>query len=139
MSRSAVTTGRSRSHGNILGLGKVSSIMPESASAKDITRTTLAVLFVSALIVSTFLILRPFLTAFLWATMIVISTWPVLLKLQSMLWGKRGLATACMIVALLLLLVIPLAWSVGALIGNIDKIAAFVETVGHRTIPPLPG
>jgi predicted PurR-regulated permease PerM len=112
--------------------------MPDANSPKDITRTTLAVLFVSALIVSTFLIVRPFLTAFLWATMIVISTWPLLLKLQATLWGKRGLATTCMIVALLLLLVIPLAWSVGALIGNIDKIAAFADTLAHRSIPPLP-
>jgi predicted PurR-regulated permease PerM len=106
---------------------------------RDLTRTTLAVLFVSALIVTTIWIVRPFLTSFLWATMIVIATWPVLLKLQAWLWGRRGLATAAMVVVLLLVLVIPLGLSVGALVRNMDGIIAWVNSVRGQTLPPLPG
>jgi predicted PurR-regulated permease PerM len=72
-----------------------------SDSSRDLTRTTLAVLFIGALIVGTFWILIPFLSAGLWATMIVISTWPVLLWLQARLWGRRGLATAVLTLAAL--------------------------------------
>ena len=50
---------------------------------RDITRTTLAVLFIGMLITASFWILRPFLTSIVWATMIVIATWPILLWLQA--------------------------------------------------------
>jgi len=107
-------------------------------STRDLTRTTLAVLFVSGLIVTTLWIVRPFLTAFLWAAMIVTATWPAFLKLQARLWGRRGLATACMVVVLLLVLVIPLGLSVGALVGNIDRIVARVNSLKDYTLAPLP-
>jgi len=108
-------------------------------SAGDITRTTLAVLFIAVLILSTSWILRPFLTAFLWATMLVISTWPVLLSLQARLWGRRGLATAAMTVALLLILVVPLGFLVGTLVGHMDQVATWVRGLDKVVVPPPPG
>ena len=54
----------------------------------DLVRTTLGVLFLGGLILSAFWILRPFIGATIWATMLVVSTWPVmkwlsLLKFQA--------------------------------------------------------
>ncbi len=43
----------------------------------DITRVTFAVLFIGALIAASFWVFKPFLTSFIWATIIVIATWPV--------------------------------------------------------------
>ena len=51
--------------------------MPENK--RDLTRTTLAVLFIAALILASFWIIRPFLPAVIWAAMIVIATWPIML------------------------------------------------------------
>lgn len=107
-------------------------------STRDLTRTTLAVLFVGALIASTVWIMRPFLTALLWAAMIVISTWPILLWLQARLWGRRALATTCMIAVLLLVLVIPLSVSVGALVSNMSKTMVWVHSLREHPVPPLP-
>ncbi len=104
----------------------------------DLTRSTLAVLFVVALIVFSAWIALPFLSATLWAVMIVISTWPLLIGLQSKLGGRRGLATAAMIVALLLVLVVPLSLAVGALIGNMDTIVAKVDSLKTLQLPPPP-
>ena len=59
---------------------------------RDITHTTLTVLLIAILIVAVFGILRPFLPSLVWATMIVVTTWPVMLRVQARLWGKRGLA-----------------------------------------------
>ncbi|MGE5301511.1 MAG: AI-2E family transporter YdiK, partial [Acidobacteriota bacterium] len=73
----------------------------------DVTRTTLAVLFIGILIASSFWVLRPFLTSIVWATIIVIATWPLLRKLQGRLWGRRGLAVAVMTIVLLLVIVVP--------------------------------
>jgi predicted PurR-regulated permease PerM len=110
----------------------------DSSPSPDLTRTTLAVLFIGALTVSSAWILRPFLSALLWATMIVISTWTLMLALQSRVGGRRGLATAIMTIALLLVLVIPLSLAVGALIGNIDSIIAKANSLQQLQVPPPP-
>ena len=113
--------------------------MPQSRySSRDLTRTTLSVGAIGALIVSTAWIVRPFVSAFLWATMIVISTWPLLLGLQARLWGKRGMAAIIMTVVLLLVLLVPLGFAVGALVGNSDRIAAWVSSLDEVALPPPP-
>ena len=43
----------------------------------DLGRTTLSVLFIGGLIAGSLWILSPFLGAFVWATMIVVATWPM--------------------------------------------------------------
>lgn len=105
---------------------------------RDLTRTTLGVLFIVALSLSTLWILLPFLSALLWATMIVISTWTLMIALQSRLGGRRGLATGVMTVALLLILVIPMGVAVGTLLGNIDTILAKVNSMEQLQLPPPP-
>ena len=59
--------------------------------SRDISRITLAVLFIGALMAATFWILRPFLLALIWATTIVVATWPIMLLFQRWLAGKRFL------------------------------------------------
>ena len=108
-------------------------------SPNDLTRTTLAVLFVCALIISTAWVASPFLSSLLWATMIVIPTWPVLLRIQSRLGGRRHLATAVMTIALLLILIIPLSLSVAVLVGNMDTIVAQAKALQTFELPPPPG
>jgi predicted PurR-regulated permease PerM len=112
--------------------------MPQVNDSPDLTRTTLRVLFIGVLIVSMALIVLPFLTAFLWASTLVISTWPVLLALQKRLGGKRGLATTVMTVVLLLILVIPLSLAVGSLVSNLDSVVARASSLATFTLPPPP-
>jgi predicted PurR-regulated permease PerM len=113
--------------------------MPQSLfSSRDLTRATLSVGAIGALIVSTAWIVSPFVSSFLWATMIVISTWPVLLRLQARLRGKRGLAVFIMTVVLLLVLLVPLGCAVGALVGNRDRIVAWVSSLDEVALPPPP-
>ena len=109
-----------------------------SYSARDLTSTTVGVLFIGVLTISSAWVVRPFLSALLWATMIVISTWTVLLAVQTRLGGRRGIAAAVMTVALLLVLVIPLGVAVGVLIGNIDDIVAKVNSLQTLQVPPPP-
>jgi predicted PurR-regulated permease PerM len=77
---------------------------------RDLTRTLLGVIFLGAMIVASFWILRPFLAAAIWATMIVVATWPAMLWLETRLWRRRGLAVAAMTVILLLVFVVPWRW-----------------------------
>lgn len=108
------------------------------SASRDITRVTLAVLFIGALITASFWVFKPFLTAFIWATIIVVATWPVLLKLQAWLWHRRGLAVAAMTVILLLVLVIPLTLSIFAIIGSADEMIGWIKSLSTYTIPQMP-
>jgi predicted PurR-regulated permease PerM len=110
----------------------------ETSGPKDVTRTTLAVLFIAMLIVASFWVVRPFLTSFVWATTIVVSTWPILLRVQAILWQRRGLAVAVMTVILLLVLIVPCTLAIGTVIGHTDDIAGWFKSLGTFTVPAPP-
>ncbi|MBK1992514.1 hypothetical protein JG676_07935, partial [Campylobacter sp. 2018MI35] len=95
----------------------------------DLPRTVLAVLCIGGLIAATFLVVRPFLGALVWATTLVIATWPMMLKLQAILGGRRGLAVALMSLALLLIVVLPLSIAIGAIVVNSDRLIALAVAV----------
>jgi predicted PurR-regulated permease PerM len=105
---------------------------------QDITRTTLIVLFIGILIGACFWVLRPFVTAFIWATMIVVATWPLFLALQARLWGRRRLAVAVMTVLLLLALIVPLSLAVATIVTSADQITIKAKSLLGFTLPPAP-
>lgn len=104
----------------------------------DLTRTVLAVLFIGALIAASLWILKPFLGAAIWATMIVVSTWPFMLRVQRWLWNRRGLAVTAMTLGLVLVLVLPLTLVVAAVIENSAQLAAWAGSLPSIHLPPPP-
>ena len=66
----------------------------------DLARTTLGVLFMGGLIFAVFWVLRPFIGPAIWATTIVVATWPLLRKLQARLWQRRLPAVLVMTVVI---------------------------------------
>lgn len=110
----------------------------EQSQQRDLTRTVFAILIIVGLIAAAVWILRPFLAATVWATMIVVTTWPILRALQSRLWGKRWLATTIMTVALLLVFVIPLSAAIGTIVSNADTIMNWANQVSDVKLPPPP-
>jgi predicted PurR-regulated permease PerM len=109
-----------------------------SHTRRDIPHTTLAVLFIGILIASSFWVLRPFLISVVWAFLIVVATWPVLLRLQARLMGRRGLAVAIMTAALLLIVFVPLTLAILTIINNADDIAARIKSLAALTVSPPP-
>jgi predicted PurR-regulated permease PerM len=110
----------------------------ETHRSTDLARTTLQLLFIGALIAGTFWVLRPFLPALLWGVMIVVATWPLLLGVQALLQGRRGLAVAVMTVALLLVLVVPLFFAVLTIVENADRITGWAGLATSFSVPPPP-
>jgi predicted PurR-regulated permease PerM len=104
----------------------------------DLTRTTLAVLFVAGLIAACFWILRPFLPAVIWATTLVVATWPVMLRVQHRLWNRRALAVAIMTLALLLVFVVPFWLATTTIIDNFDRIVEWASSLKSFKLPPHP-
>ena len=106
--------------------------------ARDLPRDILAVLFVGALIGVSFWILRPFLVAIIWATMIVVATWPLMVAVQARLWGRRALAVTVMTLVLLVVLIVPFLAVIGTIVANVDTIADWVQSLATDTLPPPP-
>src|SRR5574342_28689 len=105
---------------------------------RDITRGVLAVLFIVALIGSSIWILRPFLGAIIWATTIVVATWPLMTTVQDWLWGKRALALTVMTLLLLCVLVVPLTFAIGTIVSNVDDIAEWTKSLAAFKTPSPP-
>jgi len=104
----------------------------------DLPRTVLAVLFLVLLIGASLWILSPFLVAIVWATLISVATWPLMLSLQRLLRGKRKLAVAVMTLALLAIVMVPLLAGVVAIVTHVDDIAGFAQKLSTRELPPAP-
>ena len=105
---------------------------------RDLTRTVLAVLIIGGLIAASLWIVRPFLAATIWATMIAVTTWPVLRTLQRRLWGKRWLAATVMTAALLLIFVIPLSAAIGTIVANAGEIVDWANRFSDVKLPQPP-
>jgi predicted PurR-regulated permease PerM len=108
------------------------------ASSRDLTRNVLAVLFLGLLIGMSLWILWPFLGAGVWATMIVVATWPILLALQTSLWGKRALAVMVMTLVLLFVLLVPLWLVIGTALEHVDQIVSLAKLLTEFKLPPPP-
>ena len=105
---------------------------------RDLTRSTLGVLFIGLLIVAALWILRPFIAPTIWATMIVVSTWPMMRWFEARLWGRRSLAALLMSLLILMLLVVPLMLAIGTIVRHADEIVALGSAVSRFVIPPPP-
>jgi predicted PurR-regulated permease PerM len=105
----------------------------------DLTRDTLAVVFLFALIAASVWILWPFLAAVVWATMIVVATWPILLTLQRWLLGRRWLAVTGMTLLLLAIFVLPFSFAIVAVAENFEEITAWTTSLANFTLPAPPG
>lgn len=105
---------------------------------RDLTRTVLSLVTLGALTGCSLWILQPFLPAIIWATMIVVATWPLMLAVQARLRVRRGLAVAVMTLALVFVLILPLLLAGETLVENSDRIAAAVKSLSKMSIPPPP-
>lgn len=112
--------------------------MSKGAFSQDITRTSLSVLFIAVLIAACFWIMNPFLSATIWAAMIVIASWPLLLAIQAKLGGRRGLAVLVMTLLLLGILILPLTLAISTVIEKAQDLYANRQTLTSLRIPPPP-
>jgi predicted PurR-regulated permease PerM len=104
----------------------------------DLTRTTLAVLFVTGMIAACFWILRPFLPAIIWATTLVVATWPLMERVQQRLWNRRGFAVAAMTLALLLVFIVPFWLAITTITDNFERIVGWAKSMENFKLPPPP-
>ncbi|KNC09496.1 hypothetical protein AC791_12670 [Klebsiella sp. RIT-PI-d] len=103
---------------------------------RDVPQILLSVLFLSLMIVACLWIVRPFILGFAWAGTVVIVTWPVLIRLQRLLFGRRSLAVLVMTLLLFLLFIIPVALLVNSMVDSGVPLIRSVSS-GEMTLPDL--
>ncbi|TMH83744.1 MAG: AI-2E family transporter YdiK [Betaproteobacteria bacterium] len=113
--------------------------MTNLPNLRELPRILLSVLFIAAAIIASLWVLQPFLPALIWATLIVVATWPLMRAAQKRLWGKRGLAVIVMTTVLLLVVIVPLALAVLTIIEHADDFGDGLKTLARAGVPPPPG
>jgi predicted PurR-regulated permease PerM len=104
----------------------------------NLPRTVLGVLFIGGLIAASFWILSPFLPATIWATTIVVATWPLMLRVQASLWGRRSLAVVVMTLLLLFAFFVPLLIAIDSIVQNAETISGWAKSLASVAIPSPP-
>jgi len=118
--------------------GHLDRALMQGSGSQDLARTSFQLLALGALIAASIWILRPFLVPLTWATTIAVATWPLLLRLQALLGGRRWLAVTLMTIALLMVLVVPLYFGIATVVSNTHQIVHWSESVAKLAIPEPP-
>ena len=103
-----------------------------------IAQVTLAVVVILLLLGGSLWVMRPFIGPGIWAAMIVVTTWPIMRRVQGLLWGRRWLATLVMTLLLVLLFAVPLLAAVGTIVGNAEEMAGWARAVASFRLKEPP-
>ena len=103
----------------------------------DLPKLMFGVIFIMIMIIASFWVVQPFIMGFAWAGMVVIATWPLLIRLQKILWGKRWLAAIIMTILLVLLFVIPIALLVSSLVENSGPLIQWASSPSNLKMPDV--
>lgn len=112
--------------------------MPAFPHRRDLAQTLLSVTLTCGLLLASLWVLSPFLLALTWATMIVVASWPLMLRLEKRLWGRRSLAVLALIGILLLALFLPFMAAITTLLDHSDQLIALVSNVEGMKVPSAP-
>ena len=104
----------------------------------DLTRNTLAIFCIAGLLALSLWVLRPFLAATVWSTMLVVATWPWLISLQKFFGDRRAPAVVVMSVGMLLLLIAPLWWAISTITEKSDQFMVLGKSLASNGLPALP-
>lgn len=109
----------------------------DKAYLKRALEVTINIGLVVLLVVTCFLILRPFVPLISWGIIIAVATYPGFLKLQRLLRGHGGAAAALCTIVFLALLIVPAVLLTDSLLEGIQTISARLKE-GGLVIPPPP-
>jgi predicted PurR-regulated permease PerM len=104
----------------------------------ELTRAVLQLAALGALIGVSLLIIKPFLGPILWAATGAVATWPILLRVQTWLGGKRAPAIMLMTAVFLLTLMAPFYVAVATITDNAEQIVKWSKSLTTLTPPGPP-
>lgn len=93
---------------------------------------------IALLITGCFLILQPFFSAILWAIILSFSTWPLYLRLEKGLAGRKSLASALMVFIIATTLILPLVLLGLSFADNISALLEMARQLLKQGLPEPP-
>ena len=90
-----------------------------------------------ALGVGCFLVVRPFISALLWAVILVFCTWPIYQALAKRFRLGRTVAALVMVLVSFLVLVLPLIYAGANARGELESLGARIETLLSGGLPDI--
>ena len=105
---------------------------------REVTRSLLAALSITGLILASFWILRPFLSAMIWATTIVLATWPLMTSLQRTFRGRRAPAIVVMMTVMIFVFVLPFWLAISTVAEHIGEVSSWSASLETLEVPPPP-
>ncbi|MFT8590554.1 MAG: AI-2E family transporter [Acetobacter orientalis] len=112
--------------------------MPPHTPSSQQARAVLAAMMAGVMVVFSLWVIRPFLPAAIWAVTIGVTTWPLLLRLQKILWGSRGLAVTVTTIFALLVFVLPFWLATTVVMTHSGELVNFSQNVINFRIPAEP-
>jgi predicted PurR-regulated permease PerM len=98
----------------------------------------LAILVLLVLLAGCLLVLRPFIGAILWATILAYATWPAYARMRDFLHGRRGMAAGLLTLAIALILLLPMMLLGMSLAQNVVRLIDALNTAMTTGLPPPP-
>ncbi|WP_367680744.1 AI-2E family transporter YdiK [Candidatus Fukatsuia anoeciicola] len=103
----------------------------------DLPKLIFCILFILVMIIASFWIIKPFIIDLTWAGIVVIVTWPLLIKLQVLLWKRRFLAVIIMTLLLILFFIIPISLLVNSLLTNSLPLIIWASSRANMHFPEM--
>ena len=103
----------------------------------DLVKNIIVVALIGALLLGSFWIVKPFLPALIWASMIVIATWPLLVIVEKKVMGRRP-AVMVMMGLLILVFVIPFTLALGTIVDNAPQLTSLGKQMANFQVPAPP-
>lgn len=104
----------------------------------DLTRIMLSALFIAILALGSFWVLRPFLSAIIWAVMIVIPTWRLMLWMKDRLGGSRALAVFVITLFLCVSVFVPVLLVGRTIVEHTDTLVDWAKLAMQFEVPSAP-
>ena len=113
--------------------------MNTPSSRVDLIRITASLACIAILVVGSLWVVHPFLLPAVWAGMVTIATWPLLLWLQNLFWGRRFPAVLILTLCWLFLFIFPIAIAINSVVDNREVLMAWASASKQWTVPTLEG
>jgi predicted PurR-regulated permease PerM len=110
---------------------------PDPANATMVR--VLGIIAIGGLSAACFLVLRPFLSALLWAALLSFSTWPIFRVLREQLRLSPGMAALVMVLAAFLLIGLPLVFATPTKREDIEGLRLALEGLLSQDLPDMGG
>ena len=97
-----------------------------------------SIVFIVLIVLGCFVVLKPFVTAIMWAAILCFVTWPLYQRLNKACRGRKTLAAGIMTLIIMLVLVLPFSFAGITFVHDVRHVAQQLNSYRHEGVPAPP-